>query len=111
LVSRAQRDKGLRRERQLITLHTDIGIKCERVPLSGSVRYRGNGTDIDLYLRGQESAPWNGECKARGNGEGFATIKRWLGEADVLFLMEDRCAPLIVLPWKRWAELLEIIRR
>jgi hypothetical protein len=110
-MAKAQRDKGLRRERQLIALHTELGIKCERVPLSGAVRYRGNGADIDLYLCGQEAAPWVGECKARGNGEGFITLKRWLGDADFLALVEDRCEPLIVLPWKRWVELLEILRR
>jgi hypothetical protein len=81
------------------------------VPLSGASHYRGNGADIDLYLRGQEAAPWRGECKARGSGEGFATIKRWLGDADFLALVEDRCEPLIVLPWKQWAELLGMLRR
>jgi hypothetical protein len=109
-MTKAQRDKGLRRERQLIALHTDIGIKCERVPLSGAAHYRGNGSDIDLYLHGPDSAPWCGEVKARGNGEGFATIKRWLGDADFLCLMADRSEPLIVLPWQQWAELLGRLR-
>jgi hypothetical protein len=52
-----------------------------------------------------------GERKARGKGEGFATIKRWLETADFLRLVEDRCAPLIVLPWKRWAEPLGMLHR
>jgi hypothetical protein len=40
--------------------------------------------------------------KARGNGEGFATLERWLGDNDALFLRRDRAEPVIVLPWRIW---------
>jgi hypothetical protein len=91
-------------------MHRIIGIKAERVPLSGAVRYQGNGADLDVYVRGPEAAPWIGECKARASGEGFATIKRWLGDNDFLALMEDREAPLVVLPWARWQDILLMLR-
>ena len=42
-MGRASRDKGPRRERQVVALHQGMGIKAERVPLSGAVRYQGNG--------------------------------------------------------------------
>jgi hypothetical protein len=96
-MGKASRDKGARRERQLIAMHVDLGIKAERVPLSGAVRYQGNGADVDVYVRGSDAPPWIGEVKARASGEGFATIKRWLDDADFLALMEDRAQPLIVL--------------
>jgi Holliday junction resolvase len=105
-MGKASRDKGVRRERQLIELHRVLGIKAQRVPLSGAVRYQGNGADVDVYVRGPEAPPWVGEVKARASGEGFATIKRWLDDADFLALVEDRAQPLIVLPWARWEELL-----
>ena len=72
-----------------MTLRPQIG-----VALSGSARYRGNGCDIDVYAFGPHAAPLVGEVKTRGNGEGFALLERWLGDADMLFLRRDRAEPL-----------------
>jgi len=105
-VSRASRDKGARIEREIVARHVEIGVKAERVPLSGSAHYRGNGCDIDVYAFGPDSAPLVGEVKARGSGEGFALLERWLGDADMLFLRRDRAEPLVVVPWRVWARLL-----
>lgn len=106
-MGKSQRDKGLRTERKVVELHRTIGVRSERVPLSGSARFRNTEkSDVDVYPMGPESVPWVTEVKVRGSGAGFATIKRWLGENDALFLLEDRAAPLVVLPWSRWAELL-----
>jgi hypothetical protein len=33
------------------------------------------------------------------SGAGFATLERWLGDADALFLRRYRADPLVVLPW------------
>ena len=38
------------------------------------------------------------EVKARGTGDGFRTLERWLGGNDALFLWRDRAAPFVVLP-------------
>lgn len=105
-MSKAQRDKGARREREMVAKHVAIGVKAERVPLSGAVKYRGGGHDIDVYARGKDAAPLIAEVKARANGEGFATLTRWLGDNDALFLMADRSEPLAVVPWRIWAELI-----
>jgi hypothetical protein len=101
-----RRDKGARIEREIVARHLAIGIKAERVRLSGSAHYRGNGCDIDVYAFGPDAAPLVGEVKARGNGEGFAMLERWLGDADILFLRRDRAEPLVVVPWRVWARLL-----
>jgi Holliday junction resolvase len=104
-VSRASRDKGARIEREIVARHVAIGVKAERVPLSGSARYLGNGADVDVYAFGPDTGPLVSEVKARGNGEGFTTLERWLGDADVLFLRRDRAPPVVVLPWRVWARL------
>jgi len=62
-MGKPSRDKGLRRERAIVEIHLKCGIYAERVPLSGAVRYRGNGADVDLYVRGAE--PVKAEVKAR----------------------------------------------
>jgi hypothetical protein len=46
-MSKLSRDKGLRAEREIVAAHVGLGIKAERVPLSGASRYQGNGSDPD----------------------------------------------------------------
>jgi hypothetical protein len=59
-MARPSRDKGLRVEREIVALHAELGIKAERVPLSGAQRYQGNGCDIDVYINGPDAAPLAG---------------------------------------------------
>jgi hypothetical protein len=102
-MGKASRDKGLRRERAIVQLHTACGLRAERVPLSGALRYQGNGADVDLYVRGAE--PLKAEVKARGEGSGFKTLERWLGPNDALFLVRDRAEPLVVVRLNVWLEI------
>ena len=102
-MGKASRDKGLRRERAIVEIHAKSGLRAERVPLSGATHYRGNGADVDLYVRG--AAPVKAEVKARGDGDGFRTLERWLGGNDALFLWRDRAAPFVVLPLHVWLEI------
>jgi hypothetical protein len=39
-VSKLSRDKGARIEREIVVAHVGLGIKAERVPLSGASRLR-----------------------------------------------------------------------
>jgi hypothetical protein len=110
-MSKSQRDKGLRAEREIVDRHKAVGIFCERYPLSGGSRFRGSGHDIDLYPFGREAAPFVAEVKARKNGSGFTQLEKWLGEYQVLFLRRDRADPLVLLPWSTWEALLEKVRR
>jgi Holliday junction resolvase len=109
-MSRSQRAKGLRVERELVALHRALGLHCERVPLSGASRYRDNGADLDIYVFGRDDAPLIGESKSRRNGEGFTTLERWLGENDLLFLKRNNADPLVILPWATWTRLLAKVR-
>lgn len=108
-MSRASRDKGARAEREIVALHRDIEVHAERVPLSGAAGYQGNGADVDIYAFGRDAAPLVGEVKCRASGEGFATLERWLGDNDLLFLRRDRASPLVVLPWATWTRLISAI--
>ena len=67
----------------------------------------GSGHDLDVYVRGREEAPIVAEVKARKNGSGFTQLERWLGEFDVLFLRRNHAEPLVVVPWRVWAALLD----
>jgi hypothetical protein len=107
----APRQKGNRIEREIVDRHLAIGVKAERYPLSGASRFRGSGHDIDLYLFGPEEAPAVGEIKARKDGAGFTMLERWLGEYDCLFLRQNNADPLVLVPWRLWARLLERGRR
>ena len=99
------RQKGNRCERELVQLHKDIGVHCERYPLSGASRFRGSGHDLDVYANGREEAPLVAECKARKNGAGFTTLESWLSDYDLLFLRRNNAEPLVVLPWRVWRSL------
>jgi Holliday junction resolvase len=105
------RRKGDRIEREIVGLHQALGVHSERYPLSGASRFRGSGHDIDVYLFGADEPPTVCEVKARKNGAGFATLERWLGEFDLLFLRRNGGYPLVLVSWPTWARLLERVRQ
>jgi Holliday junction resolvase len=110
-MSKSQRDKGSRVEREIVDRHEAIGIHAERYPQSGGTKFRNSGHDIDIYANGRENAPLVAECKARKHGGGFTQLEKWLSDFDVLFLRRDRADPLVLLPWRTWVALLEKTRR
>jgi hypothetical protein len=96
-MGKKSRDKGGRCEREIVNLCKEMGLAAHRVPLSGAVAgYKGDIIVGDFRC----------EVKGRGKGQGFATIERWLGDFDVLFLRRDRSSPLVLLPWSTWEKLL-----
>jgi Holliday junction resolvase len=98
------RRKGSRIEREIVRLHTSIGIHAERVPLSGAAGGNFSG-DVNIYAFGHDEAPLVGEVKARKTGAGFVTLEKWLGENDALILRRDRAEPMVVIPWRTWCRL------
>src|SRR5262249_1452635 len=98
-------------EREVVDRHHDLGIKAERYPLSGSSRFRGSGHDVDIYAFGTDEAPLVAEVKKRKGGAGFTQLERWLGDYDLLVLRRNHADPMVVLPWRVWARLLERVRR
>ena len=65
---------------------------------------------MDIYALGQDAAPLVAEVKARKDGQGFVQLERWLGGFDLLFLRRNNAEPMILLPWRVWAELLKRVR-
>lgn len=104
-MSAMQRRKGGRIEREIVALHKAAGIHAERVPLSGAAGGSFSG-DVNVSAFGKDAAPLVTEVKARANGEGFATLARWLGENDAIFLRQNNAQPLVCLPWRTWLRLL-----
>lgn len=96
-MGRMSNRKGKRIEHELVHLHQEHGIPAERVPLSGA---QGGSFTGDLVIAGRYRA----EVKARGDGAGFRTLERWLGNHDLLFLRRDRQRPLVVMEWERYVE-------
>ncbi len=94
-----QKQKGDRVENQMVKLLLDADIPAQRVPLSGQV---GGVFSGDIRIAENYTA----EVKARKNGEGFATIQKWLGENDFLFLKQDRKSPIVVMTWEMYTALI-----
>lgn len=105
-MAKASRDKGARVEREMVERHLAIGVRAERVPLSGAAGGSFAG-DLRVWAHGEDVPPLSAEVKARKDGAGFATIERWLGDLDLIFLRRDRRPPLVVLPWETYQRLVE----
>ena len=107
-MGKRSRDKGARVERKMVDWFESIGIKAQRVPLSGGMKMRNS---LGEEFKDDLSCSLNGwlfrtEVKARAGAKGWQTIKKWLGEADMLALIEDRTDPLMVIPWHIFTELI-----
>jgi hypothetical protein len=108
---RRSRAKGNRIEREIVQRHFALGIQSERYPLSGASYFRGHGHDIDLCIFGQDEESLFVEVKSRKSGNGYATIENWLADCDVLMQRRNNADPLVCVPWRVWARLLERVRR
>ena len=102
-MGKASRDKGARRERETVSLFKSWGLRAERVPLSGAVRYQDNGGDVDVYKPGRD-APF--VCEVKGRRQFPSYLYQWLGENDFLVLKGDRVEPVAVMPMRVLRELL-----
>jgi len=91
-MGKRSRDKGARREREACEYFRSVGINAQRVPLSGSA----GGDFCDDVLCKLEDWLFRCEVKARAEAQGWVTIKKWLGNSDMLMLIEDRTKPLVV---------------
>lgn len=93
--------KGDRFERAIVHKLQDLGLPAVRTPLSGAVASFPD--DIVLELEGREVRL---ECKKRANGEGFKTLEKWIGAADVLVVARDRQQPFVFMRWAEYERLI-----
>ena len=89
----------------IVNRHRDLNIPCARV----SAPYKA-GPDL-LVGAIPDRASLVAEVKGRGDGSGFKTIAAWMGHppVDLLFLIQDRTEPLIVMRWPTYRETLEAL--
>jgi hypothetical protein len=105
-LGKMERDKGMRREREIVAQFQAAGIAAERVPLSGMNADRRGST----RFKADVTVPYLGidrrvEVKARKD---FKTLYGWLADNWGLVLRGDRMPALMVMPL---AEFIEIQRR
>ncbi len=97
-MGKASRDKGARRERELVALFRSWGLRAQRVGIAYNP-----GPDIDVYKTGRD-APFVVELKSRAEHPKWLT--GWLGENDMLALKSDRAETLFIIPERVLRELL-----
>ncbi len=99
------RRKGYRIEREIVLALRDAGFAAERCDLSGGGTSKAtSGFDVCLPLL---SVDRRVEVKCLANG--FRTLYNWLatGPADLLVVRADHEAPLAVVPWPLFIELIQ----
>ena len=111
VMGKLSRDKGAATEREVVNLHRKIGVTAERVPLSGAMKYQGNGQDVDVFWDGPDHGATI--CQVKRNLRGVTGVIKALGDADMLFLRWDAepgeraQAPLVVMPWATYERLIK----
>ena len=94
-MSKMQRDKGKRFEREVVNTLKDAGFyDAKRIPLSGL--QEGFKGDITLK-RKETSKQLLGECKSRGGGFKLIYDAKEQDGADLLFIKQDRKPVLVVI--------------
>ena len=86
----------------IVNRHRDLDIPCARI----SAPYKA-GADL-LVGAIPDRASLVAEVKGRADGSGFKTILTWMGNppVDLLFLIQDRSDPLVVMGWPTYREIL-----
>lgn len=108
MANRAKQ-KGYRVERKMVAWLTEMGLKARKVPLSGQTADFKD--DLEIATAGSLPTTLRVEVKARKSPPPWLTVKKWLGQADLLFLAEDYEDPLVVMPAELFEALMkEIVR-
>jgi len=89
-VSSKSKQKGYRTEYNLVKRFQVAGIDAKRQVLSGALPEHPH----DIKIKNPDMIV---EVKARKNGAGFKTLKRWMGSADALIMHEDHEESLVAI--------------
>lgn len=93
------RRKGLRTERETVSILQESGIAAERVPLSGAAGGKYTG-DVSMPVLGRDVT-----LEVKHRKDGFKQVYDWLAGNYGLVLRADRQQPLICLRLSDFAEL------
>jgi hypothetical protein len=86
------KQKGYRLEHELVEKLRELGLKAERIPLSGQA---GGSFSGDLIVEGLKA-------EVKGRADGFKSIYKWLEGVDILFIKADRKEWLVIKRLKDW---------
>ena len=89
-MSKKSKQKGYRTEYNLVKRFQGAGIDAKRQVLSGALPEHPH----DIKINNPDMIV---EVKARKNGAGFKTLKRWMGSADALIMHEDHEESLVAI--------------
>ena len=89
-MSNKSKQKGYRTEYNLVKKFQSLGINAKRQVLSGALPEHPH----DIKIKNPDMII---EVKARKDGAGFKTLKRWMGTADALILHEDNDDSMVAI--------------
>lgn len=89
-MSSKSKQKGYRTEYNLVKRFQVAGIDAKRQVLSGALPDHPH----DIKIKNPDMIV---EVKARKNGAGFKTLKRWMGSADALIMHEDHEESMVAI--------------
>jgi len=89
-VSSKSKQKDYRTEYNLVKRFQVAGIDAKRQVLSGALPDHPH----DIKIKNPDMIV---EVKARKNGAGFKTLKKWMGSADALIMHEDHEESLVAI--------------
>ncbi len=89
-MSSKSKQKGYRTEYNLVKRFQVAGIDAKRQVLSGALPDHPH----DIKIKNPDIIV---EVKARKNGAGFKTLKKWMGSADALIMHEDHEESLVAI--------------
>jgi len=98
-VSSKSKQKGYRTEYNLVKRFQVAGINAKRQVLSGALPEHPH----DIKIKNPDMIV---EVKARKNGAGFKTLKRWMGSADALIMHEDHEESMVAIALPLFIDLL-----
>ena len=115
-MGKFSRSKGVRGERKVIDKLEKIGIRAMRTANSGAAHTISKDKALSATYRGDlfcKLGEWvfSSEVKARADDSGWKCVKEWLGNADMLFICEDRKEALVVMPFHILSVLSDMILR
>lgn len=98
-MSSKSKQKGYRTEYNLVKRFQANGLDAKRQVLSGALPDHPH----DIKIKNPDMIV---EVKARKNGAGFKTLKRWMGSADALIMHEDHEESLVAVSLPLFIDLL-----
>jgi hypothetical protein len=95
---RASRQKGYRREREVVLALGEAGLSAQRMPLSGAL---GGDLRGDVMVEGVR-------LEVKGRAEPPKVLEGWLRDNDALVLIADRKPWRVYLPFDSFVEYLQL---